>query len=212
MRETPLPLGAIESAEIFEYGQQRDGCLGNTIASIVTTISGQEFHLPPIYYAWRGMMIKDMLRTYGRHIRKEPSKSREEREIALHRLDQKIFRMILGSMSSNRVPIYSGIPLAEVLENCDIKYQKGGFPEILEAVNSGHEVAVMYKTPQDEEPERWWHMAHIGINTDGDEIVRLSDSKAPTITDSTIKAINESATYLTQRARTWNFVAIKSRF
>ncbi len=211
MKETPIALGAIESVDLFNYGQEKDGCLGNTVASIVSTVSGQEYRLPPIYFAWRGMMIKDELRTYARHIHRDPEKTREEREIALHRLDQRVFKMILKAIRSNSIALPSAIPIAEILENCDIEYRKGRFPEMLEAVNDRHEVAVMYKTPEDEDSQSWWHMVHIGVDTFGGEIVRLSDGSA-TISDSTIKAIDESADYLNQTARTWNFVAIKSRF
>lgn len=210
MPEIPLPLGAIESADLFNYGQEKDGCLGNTVTSIVSTISGHEFHLPPIYFAWRGMMIKDELRVYARHMRRDPDKHREESEIALHRLDQRVFKTILKSIRSNTVGLASMIPIAQVLENCDIKYRKGHFTDILEAINRREEVAVMYKTPDDEGPESWWHMAHIGVNASGSEIVRLSDQNG-SITDSTVRAIDESADYLNQRARTWNFVAIKGR-
>jgi|SRR3989344_1149837 len=211
MQETSMPLGAIESVDIYNYGVQKDGCLGNTVASMVSEITGVEYNLPNIYFAWRGMLIKDELRTFARHVRKDPEKSREQRELALHRLDQRVFKMVLKSIQTTGIALDSAIPIAAVLEDSDIEYRKGGFQEILEAVNNGYQIAVMYKASQDEETvgESWWHMAHIGISKAG-EIVRLSDGNA-SISDSTIEAINNSAEYLNSQARTWNFVAIKRK-
>ena len=213
MHEVHLSLGAIESTQIQELGEERDGCLGNTITSLVSTISGHDFSLPPIYYAYRGMMIKDELRSFRRHVRRNPDKSREDLELAMHRLDQRVFKMLINSIKTTGVALPSAAPIAAVLENCDIQYKKGDFGDILEAINSGYEVAVMYRAP-DEDPDAkgdtWWHMAHVGISK-GNEIVRLSDENA-TITDMTIDAINESAAYLNNRARTWNFVAIEDKY
>lgn len=212
MRETPTTPGAVENPDLYQFGVERDGCLGNTVASMVSTISGQEYNLPPIYYHWRGAMIQDELRAFRRHIRRNSDKSSEELELALHRLDQRVFKKVLQAIKENNVGLLSAIPIAMILEDCEIKYRKGGFINILEVVNDGYQVAVMYETPKDEDlkGEKWWHMAHVGIGKDN-RIVRLSDNNAP-ITDSTILAIDESARYLNREARTWNFVALKSRF
>lgn len=210
----PLSLGAIESVEVQQLGEERDGCLGNTVTSLVSTISGRNFPLPPIYYAYRGMMIKDELRAYKRHILKNPQRPREGLQLAMHRLDQRVFKMLLRSIRTTGAALPSAAPIAAVLENCNVEYRKGDFSDILQAINSGCEVAVMYEAPGDEgENQRgdtWWHMAHIGISKAG-EIVRLSDDNAP-LSDATIEAINKSAKYLNQRARTWNFVAIKDKY
>jgi len=213
MQEIYLSAGAIESPGVQELGEERDGCLGNTITSLVSSISGHDFPLPSIYYAYRGMMIKDELRVFKRHIRKNPEKSREDLELAMHRLDQRVFKMLINSIKRTGAALPSVVPIAAVLENCEIEYKKGDFSDILAAVNSGYEVAVMYKAPDEEgeaKSDRWWHMAHIGISK-GQEIVRLSDGNGP-ISDSVVSAINESAAYLNQKARTWNFVAIKDKY
>ena len=211
MQEIPRHIGAIESAELLDLGQERDGCLGNTVASIVSTISGQEYHLPPIYYAYRGMTIKDELRTFKRHIRKNPEKPRDQLEMAMHRLDQRVFKMLIKSIKETGIALPAAAPIASMLESCTVEYRKGDFNDMLEAVNSQHEVAVMYKAPEEEDlekGERWWHMAHIGISK-GQQIVRISDDNA-LVTNATIAAINESASYLNREVRTWNFVTVKS--
>lgn len=213
MQEVYLSSGAIESPDVQELGEERDGCLGNTITSLVSSISGQDFELPPIYYAYRGMMIKDELRAFKRHVRKNPDKPREDLELAMHRLDQRVFKMLINSIKRTGAALPSAAPIAAVLENCEIEYRRGDFRDVLSAVNSGHEVAVMYKAPDEEgetRGDRWWHMAHIGISKNR-EIVRLSDDNAP-ISDATIEAINESAAYLNLKGRTWNFVAIRDRY
>ena len=210
MQETASPLGAIENPDLYQFGVERDGCLGNTVASMVSTISGQEYKLPAVYFAWRGMTIKDELRTVTRHVRKNPEKSREDLELALHRLDQRVFKMILKAIGKTDIAHPSAIPIALILERCDIEYRRVGFLDLLEAVNDGYQVAIMYKLPADEDPDSSWHMAHIGISK-SNEIVRLSDGNRP-INNSTIRAIDESATYLNNEARTWNFVALKGKF
>ena len=208
MTESLTPAGSIESYEVYNLGRTKDGCLGNTVASIVSRITGRDYSLPAIYYAWRGMMIKDMIRTYSKHIKTETAPTRDRLELALHRLDQRNFKMVLEAIKTTGIAMTSAIPIAAVLENSNISYQRGGIQEILAEINSKAEVAVTYKTPTDQNPESWWHTAHIGFDQNG-VLVSFSDGAKP-VTQTTIDAINDAASYLNGKARTWNFVSINN--
>lgn len=201
-----------EDSPTYRLGQQKDGCVGNTIASLCSTITGEKVELPPMYYHYRGAQIMDMVRLYARHRRRDRDNSRQtdKPELALHRLDQQIFTKTFNSIKENKGVFTDSIPLELAIEESEIEYRRGDMTQILDAVNSGWEVAVSFKVPDENSDAEAWHMAHIGKSQEG-QLVRISDNNEA-VTEGTVKSINEAAKYLNAKVRTWNFVAIRRSY
>lgn len=206
-RQSPVVVG--EGGTImYERGRKNDQCIGLTIASLCSKLSSHQIDLPPIYYAWRGMQITDMHRTLDRHLREGEDK--DKIRLASIKLDQRVFKGMLETIKRNGVAFWDATPVAAILAESDIEYKRGDFVNMLEDLNSGHEIAVMYRVEDPEKPGRMVrHMAHLGFNGDG-VLVNHSDGNF-VVDDSTIRAIDEDAHFLNGQVRTWNYAAIRLR-
>lgn len=216
MNENLQPDVLVENSLAYQEGLLRDGCVGNTIASICSRIINREVGIPPIYYAWRGMMIKDEVRLFGDHMRRRRERGTNTEESkaglthALHRLDQRAFKQFFGAIQSGRVPMFEAVPLQDALEMSTIEYRRGGIESIQTAITSGSEVAVSFQTAEDPNEHPSWHMAHIGLNS-SNQLVRFSDG-GQLVTPQTMHEIGTSAQYLNEQVRTWNFVTVKNNY
>lgn len=193
---------------LYERGRQNDQCVGLTIASLCSKLSGRQIDLPPIYYAWRGMQITDLKRTQHKHLQEGEGKDRVR--LASIKLDQRVFRGMLETIKRNGVAFWDATPVAAILAESDIAYKRGGFEEISADLNSGHEVAVMFQVEDPQKPgRRIRHMAHLGFDQDG-VLVNHSDGHI-VVDDTTINAINADAHFLNGKVRTWNYASVRLR-
>lgn len=145
-----------------------DACVANTIVSICSRISGQEFRVPNIYYEWRGMMIKDMVRMYAAHQRRGLSnRSKEFHEKSIHRLDQKSFVKFIDTATQGRgMPLEAAL-LQTVLQDVEVDYKRGRIEEIKREIEMGRQVAVNFQVDDEQSPgKKVWHIAHIGRGID----------------------------------------------
>lgn len=193
--------------ERFSIEDDREnGCLANTIVSMCSHISGIELTVPDIYYKLRGMMQRDILEMYRRHIKKGKSFSREHYDAATIRLDQHAVVKFINTIREGR-----GLPLGSahfqtILQDVEIEYKKGGMNEILDEISLGRQIAATYKVADKEIGGQSWHIAHIGF--DNGELVSFSDKYTP-LTDTDINEINISSNYLNNEVRSWNFVSVR---
>lgn len=203
---TPIIAGE-GGAEQFRRGKNNDQCVGMTIASLCSKLSSHQIDLPPIYYAWRGMQITDMRRTMDKHLREGADKDRIR--LASIKLDQRVFKGMLETIKRDGVAFWDATPVAAILAECDIAYKRGGFEEISADLNSGHEVAAMFRIEDPQKQGRMIrHMAHLGFN--GDKVL-VSHSDGLVVDDDMVAAINADAHFLNGQVRTWNYAAVRLR-
>lgn len=185
---------------------KESGCLANTIVSICSHMSGIELTVPDMYYKWRGMMQRDILQTYRRHVKKGKNLSREHYDAATIRLDQRAVTKFIDTARDGRgVPLGNAV-LQTILQDVLVEYKKGGMETILNELELGRQVGVTYKVNAEENEARSWHIAHIGFERG--ELVSFSDKYTP-LTPADINEIDIAANYLNNTVRSWNFVSVK---
>ncbi len=185
---------------------KESGCLANTIISICSHISGIELTVPDMYYKWRGMMQRDILQIYRRHVKRAKNLSREHYDAATIRLDQRAVTKFIDTASDGRgVPLGNAV-LQTILQDVIVEYKKGGMETILNEIELGRQVGVTYKVNAEENEAQAWHIAHIGF--DNGELVSFSDKYTP-LTPTDVNEIDKAADYLNNTVRSWNFVSVK---
>ena len=190
---------------------ENDACVANTVVSICSMLSGQEIKVPSIYYSWRSMMIKDMIRMYSHHARKRhqrglESKPRDYYDAALHKLDQQsVVKFVNTARDGRGVPLEAAL-IQTVLQDSEIEFRRGGMEDIMEEIRLGRQVAASYMV-SNEEGDKEWHIAHIGFDRENN-LVSFSDGNIP-IEPHNIDSINIASAYLTNEAHTWNFVSVR---
>lgn len=185
---------------------KESGCLANTIVSICSHISGIELTVPDMYYKWRGMMQRDILQTYRRHVKRGKNLSREHYDAATIRLDQRAVTKFIDTARDGRgVPLGNAV-LQTILQDVIVEYKKGGMEAILNEIELGRQVGVTYKVNAEENEAQVWHIAHVGF--ENRELVSFSDRYTP-LTPTDINEIDIAADYLNNSVRTWNFVSVK---
>ena len=186
-----------------------DACVANTIVSICSRISGQEFKVPDIYYERREMMIKDMIRMYATHQRRGlGTHSKEFHENSMHRLDQKSFMKFIDEAKQGRgVPLEAAL-LQTVLQDVEVDYKRGRIEEIKREIGMGRQVAANFQVGDEQNPgKKIWHIAHIGMNKEG-KLISCSDGNKPLSGDDVVQ-INLASDYLNHSVHTWNFVSVR---
>ena len=184
---------------------KESGCLANTIVSICSHISGIELTVPDMYYKWRGMMQRDILQTYRRHIKRGKNLSRGHYDAASIRLDQRAVTKFIDTARDGRGVTLGNSLLQTILQDVVVEYKKGGIETILNEIELGRQVGVTYKVYDEENEAQTWHIAHIGF--DNGELVSFSDKYTP-LTPTDVHEIGIASDYLNNTVRSWNFVSV----
>ena len=120
----------------LEYDKE-SGCLANTVVSICSHISGLELTVPDIYYKWRGMMQRDILKIYRDHLKRGKRLSREHYEAATIRLDQRAVTKFVDTARDGRGVTLGSAVLQTILQDVEVEYKKGGMGAILNEIELG---------------------------------------------------------------------------
>lgn len=196
---------------INEEPDPNDACVANTIVSICSKLSGKDFKVPTIYYSWRGMMIKDMVRMYAHHEKRRQrngleGKSRNYYDAALHKLDQQsVVKFINTARDGRGIPLEAAL-IQTVLQDSEIEYRRGGMEDIMNEITLGRQIAASYVITN-EEGDAGWHIAHIGLDHEKN-LISFSDGNR-LLQPQELESINNAATYLNSEAHTWNFVSVR---